>query len=73
MIEMLGWEPEEAIKAFDLSRGHTQVWLQESLISMLRLNQERANYLHNLRARGWETRKRRFSICLPNLTGYSHS
>ena len=26
MIEMLGWDPEEAIKAFDLSRGHTQVW-----------------------------------------------
>ena len=28
---MLGWDPEEAIKAFDLSRGHTQVCLQQGL------------------------------------------
>ena len=25
MIEILGWDPEKAIEAFDLSRGHKQV------------------------------------------------
>ena len=25
MIEMLEWDPEKAIEAFDLSRGHKQV------------------------------------------------
>jgi len=44
MIEILGWDPDKAIEAFDLSRGHKQ---------------ERANYLQSLRAKGWERRKRR--------------
>ena len=64
MIEMLGWDPEKAIEAFDQSRGHTQVWLQGHRSFLLTLiTQERANYLHNLRAKGWERRKRRFSLC----------
>ena len=36
---------------------------------MTQLNQERANYLHNLRAKGWERRKRRFSIFLSSVKG----
>ena len=40
MVEMKGVEPEVAIQAFDLARGHRQ---------------ERQNYLMHLRSKAWET------------------
>lgn len=42
LVEKRGWQPEEAIRAFDEARGHKQ---------------ERENYLADLRARGWEGRR----------------
>lgn len=39
MVEKLGFQPEEAIAAFDKARGHTQ---------------ERINYLTHIRTRAWE-------------------
>jgi len=42
LVEKRGWQPEEAIRAFDEARGHKQ---------------ERENYLVDLRARGWESRR----------------
>ena len=63
MIEILGWDPDKAIEAFDLSRGHKQVSVSGVFISSIIRNvQERANYLQSLRAKGWERRKRRFYI-----------
>lgn len=38
MVEKLGMEPNVAIAAFDLARGHRQ---------------ERSNYLQHLRSRAW--------------------
>ena len=63
MIEILGWDPDKAIEAFDLSRGHKQVLCLVSLFHPITSHvQERANYLQSLRAKGWERRKRRFYI-----------
>ena len=42
LVEKRGWQPEEAIRVFDEARGHKQ---------------ERENYLADLRARGWESRR----------------
>ena len=39
LIEKEGWDPERAIAAFNLARGH---------------NLERENYLEHLRSKGWE-------------------
>lgn len=39
MVERLGFEPDEAISAFDSARGHKQ---------------ERQNYLNHIRTKGWE-------------------
>ena len=61
MIEILGWDPDKAIEAFDLSRGHKQV-VVSLFRPIIRHVQERANYLQSLRAKGWERRKRRFYI-----------
>ena len=37
MIEMLEWDPEKAIEAFDLSRGHKQVLITRPRILNLGL------------------------------------
>ena len=33
MIEILGWDPDKAIEAFDLSRGHKQVSVSGVFVS----------------------------------------
>ena len=33
MIEILGWDPDKAIEAFDLSRGHKQVVVSGVFVS----------------------------------------